>query len=194
MNLDVYDKSGQKRDLPWLEATYHAKLLDVGAGPKFRLVRVDETEGPAVFIAQVRNEQGNPLPDQPVANHWPGVENDAKAKDLSTGGLKSVWMSHAIVQNTNPNGDTGFGFGGGSVIRDDGGPHTIWVLSPSLPSDGLTRIGWLGGTTHRGPCHLTFQIDPGEPTSEPPHGDDVMAKLEAIHGDLRKLMTHLGVS
>ena len=194
MSIAVYDKGGTQRDLAWLEATYHVKVLDAGEVPKFRLVRIDEMEGPAVFIAQVRNEEGKAHAKQPVANHWPGVENDEKTKDLRNVGLKSVWFDHAIIQDTDANGDTGFGYGGGSVIHAEGGPHTLWVLSPSLPSDALSRVGWLGGTDHRGPCRLTFQITKGGGPVVPPLDGDVMAKLEAIHNDLRKLMAHLGAS
>ncbi|QLQ05112.1 MAG: hypothetical protein HZY76_02710 [Anaerolineae bacterium] len=75
------------------------------------------------------------------------------------------------------------------MIKEQGGPHTLWVVSPSLPSDGLTRVGWLGGTDHRGPCRLTFrEVE----ESSPPAGDDVTARLDAIHADLRRLMQHLG--
>ena len=192
MSVEVYDKNGQKRDLQWLETTYRVTFLDAGEVPKFRLVRIDETEGPAAFIVQVRNEEGQPHAKQPVANHWPGVEGDEKAKDLRNAGIRSVWRDHAIIQDTNANGDTGFGYGGGSVIHDTGGPHTLWVLSPSLPSDALSRVGWLGGTDHRGPCRLTFQITRKAGPGQPIPDDDVMAKLEAIHNDLRSLMTHLG--
>ena len=189
MTIEVFDRNGLPRDLAWLETTYRTKVLDAGAGPKFALVRIDETEGPAVFMVQVRNVDGRSHTGQPVANHWPGVQDDEQAKDLRGQGLKTIWQSHAIVQQTNAGGDTGFGYGGGSVIHAEGGPHTLWVLSPSLPSDGLARMGWLGGTDHRGPCRLTFQI---VAEAAPPQPDDVMPKLEAIHADLRKLMAHLG--
>lgn len=202
MSIDVFDRNGTRRDQAWLEATYKVQVLDAGPGPKFKLVRVDETEGPAVFIVDVRNEQGNGMNQQPVANHWPGVEHDGQRKDLRDGGLKSVWRDFAIIQRTSSNGDTGFGFGGGSVMHENGGPHTLWVLSPSLPSDALSRVGWDGGTNHRGPCRLTFQVVQGD---EPPSDDggsggngdggsgELLAELKALHADLQKLMRHLGV-
>ena len=73
----------------------------------------------------------------------------------------TLWETRAIHQFTDSNGYTGFGLGTGSYIKDvaEGGPHTIWVLSPSLSSDGLTGVGMLGGTNHRGPLSLVFQID-----------------------------------
>lgn len=204
MSIQVIDMHGNERDLQWLRDTYKVEVLDAGPGPKFKLVRVEEVEGPAVFMVQVRNREGGAQVSQPVANHWPGVEAAENARDLRNSGLKSLWRNHAIVQTTNSNGDTGYGYGGGSVIHQDGGPHTLWVLSPSLPSDGLARVGWLGGTNHRGPTRLTFQIvDAEQPGDDQPtpggDGDtpaptaDLAAKLEAIHRDLRRLMAHLGL-
>jgi hypothetical protein len=202
MTIDVFDRTGQQRDLAWLETNYKVKVLDAGKGSKFKLVRVDETEGPAVFIVDVRNEEGKPDVNRPVGNHWPGVEQDDNGKDLRGGGLKSLWKDHAIIQRTSSNGDTGFGFGSGDVMHADGGVHTLWVLSPSLPSDALSGVGWLGGTDHRGPNRLTFQIvqsDEGGNEGDGGNGgngggEDVMAELRALHADLRKVMKHLGVS
>lgn len=191
MAVEVFDHNGQSRDLAWLEQTYGARFLDGGSGAKFKLVRIDVTDGPAVFFVQVFDKNGTNKVNQPVANSWPGVEHDEKGVDLQ-GGSRSVWQRFGIIQRTSVVGDTGFGFGGGSVIREQGGPHTLWVVSPSLPSDGLARVGWLGGTNHRGPCRLTFrEVEEGAP---PQGDDDVMGKLEAIHADLRRLMQHLGAS
>lgn len=205
MGIQVIDIHGNERDLQWLQDTYKVEVLNAGPGPKFQLIRVEEVEGPAVFMVQVRDRAGRAQVNQPVANHWPGVETADNARDLRNADLQTLWRNHAIVQTTNSNGDTGYGYGGGSVIRQDGGPHTLWVLSPSLPSDGLTRVGWLGGTNHRGPTRLTFQIMDAEQSGEdegPEGGDesgptqptaDLVAKLDAIHRDLRRLMAHLGL-
>jgi hypothetical protein len=191
MTVEVFDFNGERRDLAWLEQTYRTRFLDAGPGAKFKLARIDVTDGPAVFFVQILDTNGAPKVNQPVANHWPGVEDEEQAVDLQ-GGSKSVWQRHAIIQRTSGVGDTGFGFGGGSVIKEQGGPHTLWVVSPSLPSDGLARMGWLGGTNHRGPCRLTFrEVEAGTPPEIPP-GGDVMARLDAIHADLRRLMQHLG--
>jgi hypothetical protein len=200
MSFDIYDRTGTKRDLVWLQATYgNVQFLDAGAAPKFKLLRVDETEGPAVIKVRVINEQGKPHAGQPVANAWP----DPSLPDLRNKGLKSVWREHAMYQNTDSDGFTGFGIGTGSYIKDlaVGGPHTIWVLSPSLPSDGISGIGMLGGTEHRGPLFLTFGIVTQESGGggETPGGGttpealaEVIAKLNALQADLTKLMQHLG--
>jgi hypothetical protein len=201
MGFDVYDRNGTKRDYDWLRATYgNVQFLDAGAVAKFKLLRVDETEGPAVIKVRVMNEQGKPHVGQPVANAWP----DPSLPDLRNKGLKSVWREHAMWQNTDSDGFTGFGIGTGSYIKDlaVGGPHTIWVLSPSLPSDGISGIGMLGGTEHRGPLFLTFGIvgesgdgggeGDGGGTIPPESLAQLNAKLDALQADLRKLMQHLG--
>jgi hypothetical protein len=142
--------------MAWLRSKYgNVRFLDAGPGRKFKLVRVDETSGPAAIVVRVLDDAGSSQNGQPVANHWP----DNELPSLAGGGLKTLWEQRAIVQRTE-GGHTGFGFGSGSVIRDLalGGPHTLWVLSPTLPSDGLAGVGWLGGTPHDGPLAMVFQI------------------------------------
>ena len=145
--MDVFDKNGVLRDMAWLRQKYgNVQFLDAGSGPKFRLVRVDETEGPAVIKVRLLDQQGQPLVGQPVANHWP----DSTLPYLGNSGLKTLWRDQAAYQSTDSAGFTGFGIGTGSYIANlqEGGPHTIWVLSPSLASDGLSGVGMLGGTNH----------------------------------------------
>jgi len=61
-----------------------------------------------------------------------------------------------------------FTFGHTGIIGGDGGPFAYWVLSPTLKSDGLAKIGWLGGTNHHGMLHLVFRIvDDGDPDPDP---------------------------
>ena len=86
--------------------------------------------------------------------------------------------------DTDGNGVAKFTFGHSGMVGDDGGPFANWVLSPSLKSDGLARVGWLGGTNHHGMLHLVFQIvddsDP-DPDPEPETGQRqrVLNKAEA---------------
>lgn len=160
----VYDRHGVERDWPWLTGLYgNVRYMDAGAGRKFRLVRVDETTGPAVIVVRVLDEQGGNQNGQPVANHWPSDS----LPNLVGGGLQTLWQPRALVQYVE-GGHTGFGLGTGSYIAnlDEGGPHTIWVLSPSLPSDGLAGVGMLGGTPHDGPLKLVFQVGEDVPEFE----------------------------
>lgn len=190
----IYDVNGRERHMEWLCNKYgNVRFLDGGEGRKFALVRVDETEGTALIKVGVLDEEGLPQVDQPVANHWP----DENLPDLRGGGLETLWHDHACVQRTDANGITGYGLGGGSFISDlgVGGPHTIWVISPSLPSDGLAGVGMLGNTNHMGPLFLTFQIVDETPQPPPePSMEAVLEKLEGIHADLHQLMRHLGAN
>ena len=209
MPPEIYDKDGVRRDEAWLRQKYgNVQFLDAGAGPKFRLARVDETEGPAVLKVRLLDRQGQPHSSQPVANHWP----DSSLPYLGNSGLKTLWRDRAIYQNTDSAGFTGFGLGTGSYIGNlqEGGPHTVWVLSPSLASDGISGLGMLGGTNHAGPLFITFQIGeetspPAPPPTPPPptppapppepgtvSNEALMAKLEQVHADLKRLMAHLG--
>jgi hypothetical protein len=213
MPPEIYDKDGIRRDEAWLRQKYgNVQFLDAGAGPKFRLARVDETEGPAVLKVRLLDRQGQPHSSQPVANHWP----DSSLPYLGNSGLKTLWRDRAIYQNTDSAGFTGFGLGTGSYIGNlqEGGPHTVWVLSPSLASDGISGLGMLGGTNHAGPFFITFQIGedtspptppPAPPPTPPPtpppapppepgtvSNEALMTKLEQVHTDLKRLMAHLG--
>lgn len=159
--VDIVDYDGTKRDENWLKNTYGASLVrpvdEKDFSKVFRLVRVEISDGPAVIQVAVRDENSNPIQGQPIANHW----DDSNLPDLTNKGLKTLYFDKAIYQNTSgKDGDTGFGLGDGSYIRDleKGGPHTAWVLSTTYPSDGLARIGMLGGTNHRGPLRPTFQL------------------------------------
>jgi len=200
MAPEIYDVNGTQRDMTWLRETYgNVQFLDAEEGPKFALTRVDETTGTALIKVRVLDLTGLPVQGQPVANHWP----DPSLPDLRGSGSQTLWHDRAHVQNTDSNGLTGFGLGRGSYIGDlsEGGPHTLWVLSPTVYSDGLSGVGMLGGTNHNGPLSLTFQIqDQVTPPPPPPPGsdpvmeklDEVMERLELIQGDLRQLKRHFG--
>jgi hypothetical protein len=208
MTPKVFDSQGNPQTWDWLKTQYKCDLLEAPPGTAFRLVRIDEmadasargTASAAVWIVQVHNEAGGAQPIQPVANHWPGVESDEYRTDLRGKGLKSLWFNFGIVQNTDMGGTTGFGYGAGSVIHEGGGPHTLWVLSPTYPSDALTKVGWLGGTDHFSPGRLTFQIVTDTPTPDPdpepePGGTElarIVAATERTTSLLERLVTHLG--
>ena len=73
MAPEIYDMSGARRDMAWLRQKYgNVQFLDAGAGPKFRLVRVDETEGPAVIKVRLLDQQGQPRDLEVLAAEPPG--------------------------------------------------------------------------------------------------------------------------
>jgi len=196
----IYDLDGTERDMDWLRGKYgNVKFLDGGSDSKFELARVDETTRTAMIKVLVLDDSGEPVQGQPVANRWP----DPSLPDLTGSGSKTLWHDRAHVQNTDSSGLTGFGLGSGSYIGDlnIGGPHTLWILSPTLPSDGLSGMGMLGGTNHMGPLSLTFRIVDAAPPPMPPTPtpdsvmerlDEVMERLELVHADLRRLLSHFG--
>ena len=198
----VFDVNGQQRTWAWLQDKYKCGMTAAPAGSAFRLVRVDETIGPAVFIVNVRDVAGGAQGNQPVAQWWNGAEGDDRSTSLVGVGLQSVYHARAIVERTNGNGDIGFPYGAGGVIHEDG-PYEFWVLSPSLPSDAVTGLGWLGGTDHACPGRLTFQIvdeiDVPDPDPDPdpdpePTGDlaAVVAAIDNLARQVGRLADHLG--
>jgi hypothetical protein len=210
MTPQVFDVNGAPRDWAWLQAKYKCGMTAAPAlTTAFRLVRVDETIGPAVFIVNVRIEDGAPQTNQPVAQWWPGAESDERSTSLVGVGLQSVYHPRAIVERTNSGGDIGFPYGAGGVIHENG-PYEFWVLSPSYPSDAVTGLGWLGGTDHACPGRLTFQIVEGAPPPDPdpdpepepepdPEPDDdaawkrdVLEMLTSLYVRIDDLATHLG--
>lgn len=202
MTLRIYDMQGREKDFAWLRSKYgNLVLLDAGEVKKFKLVRIDETQGVARISVRVTNELGQALQAQPVANHWP----DDTLPDLRQSQSRTLWHERAYLQPTDSTGSTGYDLGPGSYIADllTGGPHTLWVVSSALPSDGLSGVGMLGGTHHQGPLSLSFQIvDESLPEPLTPQAsdnemlsdrlDEVMERLEIIHADLRQLMRHFG--
>jgi hypothetical protein len=200
MAPEIYDADGIQRDMTWLRSIYgNVQFLEAESGPKFALIRVDETTGTALIKVRVLDRPGQVMQGQPVANRWP----DPSLPDLRGSGSKTLWHDRAHVQNTDSHGLTGFGLGSGSYIGDldIGGPHTLWLLSPTYYSDGLSGVGMLGGTNHKGPLSLTFQIvDADTPQPPPPPTsdavmerlDEVVERLERIQGDIRQLKRHFG--
>jgi hypothetical protein len=195
--VDVYDKSHVRRNLDWLQATFGNVRVLGGDQGGFKVQRIDCTDGPASLNVRVLGQDGQPQSNQPVALSWPSLGQPAEdLPSLAGGGLVRCWAGRAVFQRTNGEGWTGFGLGTQSWIRDlsEGGPYTVWVLSPSVDSDGLTGIGWLGGTNHEGPCSLTFQLAGGSAPEPPPTVDEtgVLPALARIEQAILRLGTHLG--
>ena len=162
----VRDVNGTLRTAAWLWEKYGSGVglfLQAAAPRAFRLIEVRESQGPTVMAVTVRNAQGGPWSGF-VADSWP----DPTLR--STEGAVSRWEDKALAEMTDVRGVREFGFGPGSVIKGDAGPHTLWVLSPSTASDGIKGIGWLGGTNHHGPLQFVFQLmgEVEPPPIEPP--------------------------
>ena len=82
MNKDlvILDKDGNKRDWAWLQAEYgNVRLLEAAGYPRFKLVKIEETEGVKLFQVSVLNKDGIPHSGQPVCLTWPTLANPSLA-------------------------------------------------------------------------------------------------------------------
>lgn len=184
MRTKVFDENGQERTLQWLAASYDGCGVlpadTTGATEVWRLAAIYVTEGPAVLKIETRRGDG-PAANQPVALTWPNLSNPSP--DLATISTTNNWSPRAVVSRTGPDGLYGAGLG--STF----GPfYHAWVVS-TAPSDCLTGAGMKGGTNHRGPLHGVWVLQPVD--TDPPD-DQILARLEALHTDLKQLMRHLG--
>lgn len=205
----IYDAEGGLRDLTWLRANYgDLQFLSGGHGPKFVLSAIRETKGPSAIVVLVHRLQNGsrvPMLTQPVANYWLNMRLDPDNSSIKSLGpeLKSRYQNVACVQYTDGvESSTGFGMGGGSYYTptvSQRGPHTVWVLSPSYPSDGVLGLGMLPGTNHWGMLRVEFELreeasQPPEPEPEPePEPAELLQLLRHIDQTLSALSKHLGV-
>jgi len=181
--VKIYDKNGVERTWSWVESNYgqvevyHAPPK-VEAGYVFRLKTVRETEGPAVVIATIDSDpsgDGSLVPVQEnVGFYWPDPE-----EPISTASYQSRWMEYVGArQKTGPDGETGFGLGGGSYyLPPDLGPHWMWVLSEEFCSDALANFGMLANTNHRGILRAEFLLQ-WEEKPDPPIPPDPDPEIE----------------
>lgn len=188
----VYDVNGAARDLAWLAAQYDGCHIERGpAGTAFRIVTIQVTEGPAAFVAQVLGATGAPLMSQPVAFSWPSLSlPSGELPDLSGCGAPKIWTARGVYQRTDGNGLTGFGLG-----TSYGPFYQGWVISPSRPSDCIVGSGMKGGTNHRGPLRVTWQllddapvvVNPPPPPGPGPNPTPVTGDLAETNALLREI-------
>jgi hypothetical protein len=164
----IFDQQGQEQDWNWLVANFGAINLeraDAAQGRAYRIVKLQDAEGPAVQVANVANEEGHPLEGIRVVRFWP----DAPPLPAWPPPI-SMWRSRGVFGETNVNGDIGYGMGHGDYYAPpNSGASAVWVADQAGPSDLIAGLGMLGGTPHR---HLDiyFQLQPVEaPPDEPPH-------------------------
>lgn len=145
--IKAYTWDGRPTTVGQLQARYafEIKRADVAVGKEvFRLTAVREKRGDSSQIARVVDGQsGKPSPGRYVAWHWP----DAPAQGQP---LQWDWDKHyEIAGPTNANGEVGPGMGMGAYHPVGvPGPHAMWVLSPSTPSDAVFGLGMITQTDH----------------------------------------------
>ena len=165
----VYDQQGQEQDWAWLVANFGAISLEratvpAGVAQVYRIVKLQDFEGPATELVNVVNQTGKPIDGLTVVRYWPDAPTLPDWPPPT-----SKWRDRGVYGPTNANGDIGFGMGHGDYyFPPKGGASAVWVASQNGPSDFVGGLGMLGGTNHR---HLDvyYQLtDVAEPPSPPP--------------------------
>lgn len=145
--IKCYDWQGNPITLAALQAKYKIVVRRaeekgaVASGHEvFRVTALREKAGTTAVIARCLLADGSADAGRAVAGHWDG----APARDVP-----GQWESNYEVGATNALGEVAaITMGSGGVIGPDGGPHSVWVVSPSTLSDCVDKIGWDGGTDH----------------------------------------------
>jgi hypothetical protein len=93
----------------------------------------------------VTDQEARPLETAQVVRHWPDAP-PLPAWPPPT----SRWRDRGVYGQTNPSGDIGFGMGHGDYyFPPEGGASAVWVAEAEGPSDLVSGLGMLGGTSHR---------------------------------------------
>jgi hypothetical protein len=170
----VFDQQGEEQDWTWLTENFGAVAIEraevrPGVGQVYRVVKLQDSEGPAVQIVNVVDQDGFPMNGARVVRHWPGAPS--LAGRLPPVGL---WRDEGVFGETNAEGNIGYGMGHGDYYFPPGpGASAVWVASEEVPSDLAGGLGMLGGTNHR---HLDVfyqlvdveQVPVGGPPDQPP--------------------------
>lgn len=167
----VYDQQGQERNWQWLVANFGPVSLEraeapAGPGKVFRVVKLQDREGPAVLIVHISDEQGNPHEGARVVRYWPDAPSLPNWPQPT-----SRWRARGVFGKTNPKGEIGYGMGTGDYYwPPSGGASAVWVAEEDGASDCISGLGMLGGTNHRHlEVHFQLQTVEGEPSPpEPP--------------------------
>lgn len=182
--MNIYDLDGSLKTEQWLADNYNGCRVARGSAFNnkiFRIVAIYVTEGPAAFMAEVRNLVGMPHSDQPVAFSWPSLENPSQElDDMSNCGAPKIWTIRAKHQRTEPTGYTGFGLGPAY-----GAFYQSWIVSPSAGSDCIVGTGMKGGTNHRGPLHVVWQLIDEEEYSGPLPSDEPKTTADVLSDKVR---------
>jgi len=140
-------------------------------GPDF-LKNLEGYDPGAVIVAQVRDEDGQPIEGYPVARWWP----DESLPHLKNG--LDTWKPKGVHGDTNQNGDIGFGMGHGDFYDPASGEGASWVWP--LNGNAVSGIGMVAGTSHW-TIWPVFQIGGVVPPSPPPPPvDPIMEQVTVI--------------
>ncbi len=167
----ILDQLGKAQDWNWLSSTFgevtlQQPRLNGSTRGVFRLVKLQDAEGPAVLIVKVLGKDGKPLKGAPVVRYW------AEAPELPAWPQPSSrWRDRGVYGPTDGNGNVGFGMGTGDVYAPpNAGPACVWISDPAGPSEMIDGLGMLA-QNHRH-LDLTFRLQeavaPPTPSPQPP--------------------------
>jgi hypothetical protein len=195
----VFDQGGQEQDWDWLLENFGALAIEQvevaeEAAQVYRVVKLQDAEGPAVQVVNVVDQDGSPIEGVRVVRHWPDAPPLPAWPPPA-----SRWRDEGVFGRTNVEGNIGYGMGHGDYyFAPDSGASAVWVADAAGPSDLIRGLGMLGGTNHR---HLDihYQLvdtaEPGQPPSPPPpppppppdkQWEALFAKLDLIIDMLEK--------
>lgn len=166
MAIKVYDADGNERDLQWAINKYRVSI-DTDEAPeeedRWIVAKLHEVIGPASMTVRT-------LPP---------------TKGIS---VYFAWPEGQVKQETDGNGQTGFGMGGGAYYhpeKGEPGPHSVWIDAPC--TEIINGLGMIAGTNHN---HLepTFKFVEAEEGAEP-EPDPNLAMAIAILEDIKRMAT-----
>ena len=101
----VFDKHGQEKDWAWLNQDFGAIVLRRAEAPEgvrfvYRVVRLQESEGPAVQVVNVQDSDENVLKGIKVVRHWPDAPQLPSWPPPT-----SMWHNRGVYGETNIRGD-----------------------------------------------------------------------------------------
>lgn len=169
MDIRVFDLENKERDINYAKEKYGITFqrANVAPGQKvYRLIELREKTGYHSLVTQVLDEDGNALANVDVALYWPDAPDPP---DPPTNVTDLDWYRKFVHGLTNVNGDVGPGMGTGAYHGEgEGGPHSVWVRDPNIPSDVCEKLGMLAGTFHDHLDQKFKLMDAGKENGPPP--------------------------
>jgi len=189
--IRAYTWDGQETSVEALQARYAFEIKRATANPGsevFRLTGIREKYGDAAQIARVLRPEG-PEDSRLVAWWWPDAPTQVPEP------VPGEWERNYAVATTNAEGEVGPGMGTGAY-HDAGtpGPHAMWVVSPSAPSDAVYGLGMIVGTDHH---HVDLEwtlVREPETPEEPPADETPQpepATVTAIRWNAEEAVRHI---
>lgn len=188
----IYDGQGEEQDWDWLISNFGNISLErsevtEGVTRVYRVMKLQDAEGPATQIVNVVDQDSHPLEGIHVVRYWPDAPELPEWPPPV-----SRWYDRGVYGPTNVNGDIGFGMGSGDYyFPPSAGASAVWVADQNGPSDVISGLGMLGASNHR---HLNvyFQLkDVEEPPPPPPPPPPPESNWEKLFDKLDRIIALL---